>query len=122
MVPLQRLCEAMCPTIFYGWTVVLLVGLGMSCASPGHSFFFLNFVDSFISSYSCLIVESLHVVSGSDWEIVSVLITTDQRTDSPSQALEFLAQLWQACGLRVCCVRRALVCGVFASVVVCLFL
>ena len=46
---LQRICNVLCPSVFYGWTVVILVGLGMSCASPGHSFFFLNFVDSFIS-------------------------------------------------------------------------
>ena len=46
---LQRVCSVLCPSVFYGWTVVILVGLGMSCASPGHSFFFLNFVDSFIS-------------------------------------------------------------------------
>jgi len=48
MVPLQRAVEALCPSFFYGWIVVILVGFGMSCAAPGHSFFFLNFVDSFI--------------------------------------------------------------------------
>lgn len=48
MVPLQRLAAACCPGIFYGWWVVVLVGFGESCSSPGHSFFFLNFVNSFI--------------------------------------------------------------------------
>ena len=47
-VPLQLATARCCPSVFYGWYVVLLVGFGMSCAAPGHSFFFLNFVNSFI--------------------------------------------------------------------------
>ena len=43
-VPLQLATARCCPSVFYGWYVVLLVGFGMSCAAPGHSFFFLNFV------------------------------------------------------------------------------
>ena len=47
-VLLQRCSSTCCPSIFYGWWIVVLVGFGMSCTSPGHSFFFLNFVNSFI--------------------------------------------------------------------------
>ena len=48
MVPLQRLCEWLCPRAFYGWCVVGLCGLGVSCSAPGDSYFFLCFVKAFV--------------------------------------------------------------------------
>ena len=47
---LQRLFAACAPGLFYGWVVVVLVGFGVSCSGPGHSYFFLSFVDSFMAS------------------------------------------------------------------------
>ena len=114
MVPLQRLCDVLCPRVFYGWAVVILVGLGMSCASPGHSFFFLNFVDSFISAYSAeqsKIPRRMH--SFCSLASSGILFSYSDRCWSTrlfvgEQASAFRARRCRACGLRVCCVRRAL--------------
>ena len=34
---------------YYGWVVAVLCGLGMGLSGPGHSFYFVNFAESFIS-------------------------------------------------------------------------
>jgi hypothetical protein len=61
-VLLQRCSSTCCPSIFYGWWIVVLVGFGMSCTSPGHSFFFLNFVNSFIE---CVLKQAVPPCTGS---------------------------------------------------------
>jgi MFS family permease len=35
--------------MFYGWVVAVMCGLGMGLSGPGHSFYFVNFSESFIA-------------------------------------------------------------------------